>query len=237
MRSLILIALTALSLAAGCKSADKPAPAKAADDPSAAAPSAAPAAEHPGLKDPAQAKESAPATYTVKLETTKGDLLIDVTKEWSPNGADRFYNLVKIGYYNDVAFFRVIPGFMAQVGISGSPAVNAVWREARFPDDPVKQSNLRGYVTFATAGPNSRTTQFFLNLSDNANLDRMGFSSFGKLRAESLAVLDSLHGGYGEGAPRGRGPSQGRVQTEGNTYLRESFPELDYIKTATIVPQ
>jgi len=188
---------------------------------------------HPGLLDPKQAADEAPATYTVKFETTKGDILIDVTREWAPNGADRFYNLVKIGYYDDVAFFRVIGGFMAQLGIHGDPQVNKVWRAARIDDEPVKGTNSPGMVTFAMGGPNSRTTQIFLNLADNKRLDGMGFAPFGKV--QDMEVLKTIHNGYGEGAPRGRGPHQGKVQAEGNAYLRAEFPELDYIKKATIV--
>ena len=188
---------------------------------------------HPALLDPSQATETAPASYAVKFETTKGDLIIDVTREWAPNGADRFYNLVKIGYYDDVALFRVIAGFMAQVGIHGDPAVNKVWRTARIEDEPVKASNTPGMVTFAMGGPNSRTTQIFLNLGNNVNLDGMKFAPFGKLR--SMDVLKTIHSGYGEGAPRGRGPHQGKLQSEGNPYLKASFPELDYITKASIL--
>ncbi|MGB0647419.1 MAG: peptidylprolyl isomerase [Bradymonadia bacterium] len=184
---------------------------------------------------PDKAVEKAPATYTVRLETTKGNIDIDIQREWAPLGADRFYNLVKLGYYTDVAFFRVIPRFMAQVGLSGTPKLNTIWRSARIQDDPVKQSNTRGMVTFATSGPNSRTTQFFINFRNNARLDGMGFAPFGKVKDTSLAVLDSLHDGYGEGAPRGRGPSQGTIQREGNSYLKKSFPRLDYIKRALVL--
>ena len=190
-----------------------------------------------GVISPSQATEKAPTKFAVRLETTKGNIDIDFHREWAPRGADRFYNLVKLGYYTDVAFFRVIPRFMAQVGISGSPESNVVWRTARITDDPVKQSNTRGMVTFATSGPNSRTTQFFINFKNNARLDGMGFAPVGKVRASSLGVVDSLHGGYGEGAPRGRGPNQGRLQREGNTYLRADFPSLDYIKKAIILKE
>ena len=174
-----------------------------------------------------------PAEYTVQLDTTKGPIVIDVRREWAPKGADRFYELVQNGYYADVAFFRVIGGFMAQVGISGDPAVNTEWREKRIEDDPVKASNTRGTVTFATSGPDSRTTQFFINFVDNSRLDGMGFAPFGKVR--DMAPVEALYNGYGEGAPRGRGPSQGRMQTEGNAYLRKDFPKLDYIKSAKII--
>jgi len=188
------------------------------------------------LTEPAKHAATAPAKYAVKLETTKGDIIIDVTREWSPNGADRFYSLVKAGYYDDVAFFRVISGFMAQVGINGAPKVNAAWRQARIKDDPAKPGtgNKRGFVTFAKTGaPNSRTTQFFINFGDNSNLDRMGFTPFGKVR--DMKTMDQIYSGYGEGAPRGRGPAQNRAQSEGNAYFRKAFPELDYIKRATIL--
>jgi peptidyl-prolyl cis-trans isomerase A (cyclophilin A) len=195
-----------------------------------------------GEESPAPAQEEAakvtpegqaPAQYTVELDTTKGPILIDVRREWAPHGADRFHELVQNGYYTDVAFFRVISGFMAQVGISGDPTLNAEWREKRIPDDPVKGSNARGIATFATSGPNSRTTQFFINFSDNSRLDGMGFAPFGKIR--DMTTADALYNGYGEGAPRGRGPDQGRMQSEGNAYLRESFPKLDYIKSAKVI--
>lgn len=175
----------------------------------------------------------APNEYTVELDTTKGLIVVDVRREWAPHGADRFYELVKNGYYTDVAFFRVIGGFMAQAGISGDPAVNAEWREKRIPDDLVKASNTRGTVTFATSGPDSRTTQFFINFTDNSRLDGMGFAPFGKVK--DMAPVDALYDGYGEGAPRGRGPSQAQLQSEGNAYLRKSFPKLDYIKSARII--
>jgi peptidyl-prolyl cis-trans isomerase A (cyclophilin A) len=187
----------------------------------------------PALLNPNGATEQAPDEYVVKLETTKGDIVIDVHRDWAPKGADRFYNLVKIGFFNDVAVFRVIDGFMAQTGLSGHPRVNAAWRMARIEDDPPKEHNTRGMVTFATSGPNSRTTQFFINFGDNSRLDGMGFAPFGKVR--DMATVDALYDGYGEGAPSGRGPAQMRIQTEGNRYLRAEFPQLDYIRTATIV--
>jgi peptidyl-prolyl cis-trans isomerase A (cyclophilin A) len=186
------------------------------------------------LTDPSKATATAPAKFTVKLETTAGDILIDVDRAWAPKGADRIYNLVKAGYYNDVAFFRVIGGFMAQVGIHGDPNVNKVWRNARIEDDKAGvQSNTRGMVSFATAGPNTRTTQFFINFGNNARLDGMGFAPFGKVR--DMAVVDKLYAEYGEGAPNGRGPDQGRIQMEGNKYLKSDFPKLSWIKQASIV--
>lgn len=189
---------------------------------------------HPALLNPSLATEQAPEEFKAKFTTTKGDFVISVKRSWAPQGADRFYNLVKIGYFTDVAFFRNIGGFMVQFGINGDPAVNEVWRTARIPDDPVTQSNQRGMVTFATAGPNTRTTQIFINFGDNSSLDRQGFAPFGVV-SEGMEVVDSLYNGYGEGAPRGRGPSQGRIQAEGNSYLRANFPNLDYIQSASII--
>ena len=185
--------------------------------------------------DPAKLTAKAPESFKVKFETTKGNFTVEVTRSLAPNGADRFYNLVRSGYFKDVTFFRVISGFMCQFGIHGEPKVSAAWRPAQIPDDPVKASNVRGAITFATAGPNTRTTQLFINFGDNANLDNMGFSPFGKVTA-GMDVVDKINSEYGEGAPRGRGPDQGRVQTEGNAYLKKDFPNLDYIKSASILP-
>ena len=193
-----------------------------------------PSTASPGFTDPAKLTEKAPETFKAQFDTTKGKFTIEVTRSLSPNGADRFYNLVRSGYFKDIAFFRVIPGFMCQFGIHGDPNVSAKWRAAAIPDDPVKGSNTRGTITFATAGPNTRTTQLFINFADNSNLDGMGFSPFGKV-TEGMDVVDKINGEYGEGAPRGRGPDQGRVQGEGNTYLKKDFPNLDYIKSATIL--
>ena len=188
------------------------------------------------LADPAKLVEKAPESFKVKFSTTKGDFTLQLGRSLSPNGADRFYNLVKAGYFKDIAFFRVIPGFMGQFGIHGDPVIAAAWRSANIPDDAVKGSNVRGAITFAKSGaPNSRSTQFFINLADNANLDSMGFSPFGKV-VEGMDVVDKLNGEYGEGAPSGRGPNQMKVQSEGNTYLKAEFPRLDYIKSATLLP-
>jgi len=185
------------------------------------------------LQKPAELNEQAPATFRANLDTSKGAIVITVHRDWAPVGADRFYNLVKNGFYDDVRFFRVIPGFMAQFGIHGNPAVAAAWRPAQIKDDPVKQTNKRGYVTFATAGPNTRTTQLFINFGDNAGLDKQGFAPFGEVTA-GMDIVDKIYSGYGEGAPRGKGPDQGRTQSEGNAYLTKEFPRLDYIKSATI---
>jgi peptidyl-prolyl cis-trans isomerase A (cyclophilin A) len=156
-----------------------------------------------------------------------------VIRAWAPRGADRFYNLVKAGFFDDVTFFRVISGFMVQFGIHGRPEVSAAWQEARIEDDPAKESNRRGTLTFATAGPGTRTSQIFINFKDNTFLDGQGFSPFGKV-VEGMSVVDSLHAGYGEGAPQGRGPDQGRAQAEGNPYFRRDFPNLDHVKKARI---
>jgi peptidyl-prolyl cis-trans isomerase A (cyclophilin A) len=187
------------------------------------------------LGNPAALKEQAPPVYKVEFDTSKGPFVVEVHRDWAPNGADRFYNLVKNGFFDHVRFFRVIEGFMAQFGVNGDPKVSTVWREARIKDDPVKVSNKRTFVTFATAGPNTRTTQVFISYGDNSNLDSQGFSPFGQV-VSGMKVVDSLYSGYGEGAPGGRGPNQARVQSEGNAYLASSFPNLDYVKKATIVP-
>lgn len=183
--------------------------------------------------DPTSLTTKAPESFKAKFETTKGSFTIQVSRSLSPTGADRFYNLVKSGFFQDIAFFRVIPGFMSQFGIHGDPAVSAKWRDAKIGDDPVTGRNVRGTVTFAMAGPNTRTTQLFINLVDNTNLDGLRFSPFGKV-VDGMDVVDKLNGEYGEGAPRGRGPDQGRIQTEGNAYLKKDFPNLDYIKFATV---
>jgi peptidyl-prolyl cis-trans isomerase A (cyclophilin A) len=218
-----------VAFAGGCRR-EAPAP---SPSPTAAVATPTPT-PRPLILDPSRATEQAPEKFRVRFETTKGPFVVDVTRAWAPRGADRFYNLVKAGYYDDVAFFRVIEGFMVQFGINGSPEVNGVWREARIPDDPVTQSNKRGMVTYAMAGPDTRTTQLFINFKNNDSLDSQGFAPFGRV-VEGLAVVDSLYSGYGEGAPRGMGPDQGRAQGEGNAYLRGSFPRLDFVKTARVV--
>ncbi|HEX7705493.1 MAG TPA: peptidylprolyl isomerase [Thermoanaerobaculia bacterium] len=185
------------------------------------------------LLDPAKLEAKAPDVFAAEFETSKGSFVIEVHREWAPNGADRFYNLVSNGYYDGVRFFRVVSGFMAQFGINGDPKVNAAWQPSTIPDDAVNQSNIRGMVTFAMRGPDTRTTQIFINYVDNARLDSMGFAPFGKV-IEGMDVVDALHAGYGEGAPRGRGPAQDRIQSEGNTYLEAEFPELDFVKKAVI---
>jgi peptidyl-prolyl cis-trans isomerase A (cyclophilin A) len=199
-----------------------------------AAYAAAQTASSPALKNPAGLKEPAPAKYTVNFDTSAGAFKVEVTRSWAPNGADRFYNLVKNGYYDGCRFFRVVSGFMVQFGINGDPAVNQAWQPARIQDDSTKESNMRGYITFANAGPNTRTTQVFINFKDNNFLDQQpGFAPFGKVTV-GMDVVDKLYAEYGEGAPSGKGPNQGLIQSQGNAYLEKSFPKLDYIKKATI---
>jgi cyclophilin family peptidyl-prolyl cis-trans isomerase len=200
-----------------------------------ASPSASVAPEtNAKLVNPAALNETAPTTYKTRFDTSKGVFVVEVHRDFAPNGADRFYNLVKNGFYDDNRFFRVISGFMVQFGINGNPKISAPWRNAQIKDDLVKQSNKRGFITFATSGPNSRTTQVFINFVDrNSFLDRTGFSPFGQVTS-GLDVVDALYSGYGEGAPNGGGPDQGRIQAEGNAYLMKDFPKLDYVRKATI---
>jgi peptidyl-prolyl cis-trans isomerase A (cyclophilin A) len=188
-----------------------------------------------GLGNPAALNAQAPAIYKVRFDTSKGTFVLEIHREWAPNGADRFYNLAKNGFFNNNRFFRVISGFMVQFGINGDPRISAVWQNANIPDDPVRESNHRGYITFATAGPNTRTTQVFINYADNRGLDSQGFSPFGRV-ISGMNVVDALYAGYGEGAPQGQGPEQDRIQKEGNAYLMSNFPKLDYVKKATITP-
>lgn len=240
LNPIALFAAMLLTGIVGCDKKSDPSPVPppaAAPAPAAetAAPAASPVASG-ALMTPSKAVEKAPDVFKAKFATTKGDFVIEVHRDWAPHGADRFYNLVKIGFFDGVEFFRVVDGFMAQVGIHGDPAVAAKWREAGIPDDPAAgQTNARGMVTFATAGPNTRTTQFFLNFKDNSFLDAQGFPPFGRI-VEGDAVLDMLYRGYGEGAPSGSGPDQGRIQMEGNSYLKSAFPNLDAVKTARLVP-
>jgi peptidyl-prolyl cis-trans isomerase A (cyclophilin A) len=187
----------------------------------------------PALLDPSLATARAPEEYTVKFRTTEGVVLIDVVRVWAPEGADRFYNLVVSGYYDDIYFFRTIAGFMCQFGIHGDPAVTAKWKEAVIPDDPVMQSNLEGRVTFAMSGPGTRTTQVFINLKDNLFLDSQGFAPFGQVR--NMTVVETFWVGYGEARPSGLGPDQGEIMDRGNAYLEAEFPKLDSILQATVI--
>jgi peptidyl-prolyl cis-trans isomerase A (cyclophilin A) len=182
------------------------------------------------LTDPAKLQAKAPETFKAKFDTTKGTIVIEVHRAWSPNGADRFYNLVKNGYYDGVKFFRVVPGFVVQWGIHGDPSIANTWLRANIPDDAVKESNRRGFVTYAkSSAHNSRSVQLFINLADNSRLDGTGFAPFGKV-TEGMDVVDKLYGGYGEGLTK----LQGRIAEEGNAFLEKNYPQLDGIKKATI---
>ena len=185
------------------------------------------------LRDPAALSDRAPDTFKARFDTSKGPFVVEVHRDWAPLGADRFYNLVKNGFYDDIRFFRVISSVMAQTGIHGTPAIQAAWRRATIRDDAVKQSNKRGFVSFSTAGPDTRSTQVFVNLADNPRYDRLGMAPFGQI-VSGIDNADKLYSGYGDGAPNGTGPVQQRIQTEGNAYLVKEFPKLDYVKKATI---
>jgi len=192
----------------------------------------------PALLHPAGLVAKAPDVYRAKFTTTKGVFVVEVHRDWAPRGADRFYNLVEHHFYDQAAFFRVLNAprpFMAQFGISAFPKVSAVWQSASIKDDPATKSNTRGMITFATSGPNSRTTQVFINFGNNSFLDSQGFSPFGQV-VEGMDVVDHLYGDYGEGAPNGRGPDQGHIQAEGKAYLDKNFPKLDSIVSAVIEP-
>ena len=220
MRRLFLassLVLSAVALAAA-QTAPKPAPAK-------------PAAGPNRLLNPAALTAKAPETFKVKFDTTKGPVVLEVHRDWAPRGADRFYNMVRAGYFSGVRFFRVIPNFMAQFGINGDPAVNAAWEKQRLLDDaPNMQHNVRGMLTYGTTGqPNSRGTQLFINYKDNSYLDAQGFVPIGQV-VEGMEAVDMLNAEYGA-APQNQ---QGRIASEGNKFLQASFPKLDYIKTATI---
>jgi peptidyl-prolyl cis-trans isomerase A (cyclophilin A) len=171
----------------------------------------------------------APATFKAKFTTTQGDFVVQVTRAWAPLGADRFYNLVKSGYFNGVPFFRVVPGFMAQFGIHPDPKVNAAWTNQIFRDDPVTQSNKRAYMTFATAGPNSRTTQVFINYAANNFLDAQGFAPFGEV-IQGMEVVDKFYSGYGGN------PDQGSLMQLGKPWIEKNMPKVDSVKLAVTVP-
>ena len=181
-----------------------------------------------GLTNPSAFTDTAPATFRATFDTSAGTFVVVVHRDWAPAGADRFYNLVKQGFFDNCRFFRVVPSFMVQFGINGDPAVSAAWNQAMLPVDRVLQSNTRGRITFAMAGqPTTRTTQVFINFADNSRLDADGFAPFGEV-VTNMAVVDAIFSGYGES------PDQGGIEAEGNAYLLKSFPKLDYIKKATI---
>jgi peptidyl-prolyl cis-trans isomerase A (cyclophilin A) len=213
-------------------------PSPVAGPPGGATPHPASAAVHhaPSELDPARAAEHAPEVFAARFTTTQGDFVIEVHRSWAPQGADRFFNLARIGFFDDTRFFRVVEGFMVQFGIPGDPVVAAKWRGASIHDDPVTQSNLRGFVTFAMAGPDSRTTQIFIDYNNHARLDASGFAPFGKV-VKGMEVVDALYKGYGEGPPDGHGPNQERIQTEGNAYLDSEFPKLDRVLKTEILAQ
>src|SRR5438093_8110501 len=227
MRYLSCGSVIALTLLGAC--------AKPADKPPTPPGSTGAAGGVPDFRNPSDAgfTQQAPDSFRARFSTTKGDFVIAVHRAWAPHGADRFYNLVRSGYYDGVRFFRVLPGFMAQFGLHGDTAVTAAWRERRIPDDPVRRSNQRGMVTFATAGPGTRTTQVFINYGANDRLDASGFAPFGEV-VEGMDVVDKLYGSYGEGAPQGRGPDQMRIHIEGEKYLARQFPNLDKTNKATV---
>lgn len=187
------------------------------------------------LTNPAALKETAPATFKVNFDTSAGPFVVEVKRAWAPNGADRFYNLVKNGFYDDCRFFRVISNFMVQWGINGNPKVSAAFNNARIPRDPVKETNRRGVITYAMqggpTGADTRTTQVFINFRSNANLDALGFAPFGEV-VSGMDVVDKLYAAYGSG-PQDNSP---RIQSEGNAFLTKEYPKLDYIKKATIAP-
>lgn len=194
------------------------------------------AAHHdPATLDPALATAKAPDIFRARFTTSRGPFVIEVHRAWAPHGADRFYNLVKMGFFDDTRFFRVVEGFMVQFGISGDSSVSQRWSTANIEDDPVLHSNTRGAVTFAqTSAPNSRSTQVFVNYGDNARLDASRFAAFGQV-VEGMVVVESLYKGYGEGRPQGSGPDQFRIQESGNRYLDDEFPQLDRILTTEVL--
>ena len=222
----LLAVIAAFAVSACDKKSDAPAQSAAP----AAAPATAPAASS-SLLSPEKANEKAPEVFKAKFATTKGDMIIEVHRAWSPNGADRFYNLVKIGYFDGIPFFRVINGFMAQIGVHTDPEVNAKWHGMTIQDDPsAGQSNKPGYVTFAKTGaPNSRGTQIFFNFGDNSGLDPQGFTPFGRV-IDGTPALGALNSEYGDS------PDQGAFVNQGGAYIKPAFPRLDYVNTARIVP-
>ncbi len=212
-----------------------PEPAEAAE-PEPSPPSEPTEAEEPeppkasanALLNPSAMNKKAPESFIVNFDTSKGTVKVQVTRAWSPRGADRFFNLAQNGFFDECRFFRIVPDFVVQFGMHGDPKINGVWTDANIKDDPVTQSNRRGTIVFATAGPNTRTTQLFINTARKGNgfLDGQGFSPFGRV-IEGMSIVDGLYDSYGEK------PDQGMIANSGNEYLKRLFPKLDYIKTAT----
>jgi peptidyl-prolyl cis-trans isomerase A (cyclophilin A) len=212
-------------------------PAQAPAKPKPAGPSAGAAGKSAAasfdrtLLRPTMLKEKAPETFQVKFETTRGDFTMEVTRAWAPMGVDRFYNLVKHHYYDNMVVFRAVPGFVVQFGISSYPAVNAAWRNSDIQDDPVTQSNKRGYVTYAkTSQPNSRSTQIFISFKDNSFLDSQGFAPFATVDAAGMKVVEMLYDQYGDQPTN----EQDQISKLGKAYLDSKYPKLDVIKHATI---
>ena len=197
--------------------------------PKTAVPPHSTAAPRPSLLNPASLTAKAPADFKARFTTTAGDFIVEVHRDWAPLGADRFYNLVRRGFFTNASFFRVVPGFVVQFGLHADPAVNKVWQHATIKDDPVKQTNKRGALVFATAGPNTRTTQLFINFADNARLDGMGFAPFGEV-IEGMDVVDKIYAAYGEQ------PRQDLITDQGDAYISHNFPKMDKIKLARVLP-
>jgi len=236
LAGLLLIGMVGFAARASAQApAQAPAQPKAATAPKAGtSPKTGPAptrAYDRTLLRPALLKDKAPDTFQVKFETTRGEFTVTVNRAGAPIGADRFYNLVKHHFFDNASFFRVVPGFIVQFGLSAYPPVSAAWQRATLNDDPVTQSNKRGYLTFATAGPNTRTTQVFINLKDNSSLDAQGFAPFGVVDATGMKVVDMFYDQYGDNTPR---DYQDLITREGKAYLDKNWPKLDSIKTATL---
>jgi peptidyl-prolyl cis-trans isomerase A (cyclophilin A) len=220
--------LTAFTLSALLPLMPLPAQTPAAR-PKTAAPRPAAARAVPSLLNPASLTAKAPAEFKVRFTTSAGDFTVQVHRDWAPLGADRFYNLVRRGFFTNASFFRVVPGFVVQFGLSANPAINKVWDQANIHDDPVTKSNKRGTLVFATAGPNTRTTQLFINFGDNGRLDAMGFAPFGEV-IDGMDVVDKIYSGYGQQ------PNQELITAQGDAYISQNFPKIDKIKLARILP-
>ncbi len=221
---LSILSLSAILLAPA------PSPAQATGtQPKAASPRPAAAASRTSLLHPALLNAKAPADFKVRFTTTAGDFVVEVHRDWAPLGADRFYNLVRHGFFTNASFFRVVPNFVVQFGLNADPAINKVWEDAKIQDDPVKQTNSRGTLVFATAGPGTRTSQLFINFRDNGRLDGMGFAPFGEV-IEGMDVVDKIYPGYGEQ------PSQDLITSQGDAYISKNFPNIDKIKLARVLP-
>jgi peptidyl-prolyl cis-trans isomerase A (cyclophilin A) len=223
--ALLLIAVAAISAQTPAPKAPAKAPATGTATKSGAA---APARSNPALLNPAALRAKAPDLYRVKFFTSHGEFTVECHRDWAPLGADRFYNLVKNRFFTNAAFFRYVPNFIVQFGLPADPKIAAAWEKATIKDDPVTHGNKKGTIVFATAGPNTRTTQFFVNFRDNTPLDAQGFAAFGEV-TEGLDVVTGLYSGYGEQ------PDQEQITKQGKAYLDAKFPKLDYIKAATVI--